>query len=153
MARGTPDPAETLVAPALMRALRHMLRPLVRLLLANHVTYPMLANLLKGVYVETATRDFTEPGVTPTLSRLSVLTGVHRKDVKRLRDDDEPDYRPPASVSLGARLVAQWQGDARFSDPAGAPLPLLRLADAGRGTGAAAAASFEALVRSVSTDI
>jgi hypothetical protein len=58
-------------------------------------------------------------------------------------------------VSLGARLVALWQADTRFSDESGAPLPLPRAADAARaGAGAASTAlAFEALVRAISTDI
>ena len=79
------SPMAGLPAPALVRALRRLLRPLVRLLLAKQVTYPFLANLLKAVYVEVAEREFAIAGKSQTTSRLSLLTGIHRKDAERLR--------------------------------------------------------------------
>ena len=58
-------------SPALVKALIRMLRPLVRLLLANRVTYPVLSNILKAVYVDVADRDFPVPGKSQTNSRIS----------------------------------------------------------------------------------
>jgi uncharacterized protein DUF6502 len=136
-------------APAsLVRALRHLLRPLVRLLVARGVTYTMLSDLLKGVYVEVAERDFGLEGKHPTDSRVSLLTGVHRKDVRRLRDSEPAkDDAVPESVALGAQLVAAWTTRREFTDAKGKPRPLARLASQG------GARSFESLVESVSKDI
>ncbi|MBW2401456.1 MAG: hypothetical protein JRG80_19740, partial [Deltaproteobacteria bacterium] len=47
---------------ALVRALRHVLRPLVHLLVARQITLPFLTNLLKGLFVEVAERDFPIAG-------------------------------------------------------------------------------------------
>ncbi|MCH2169823.1 DUF6502 family protein [Myxococcota bacterium] len=135
--------------PALVRALVRVLRPLIRLLLSYQITYPYLANLLKSVYVDLAEREFAIPGKGQTISRTSLLTGIHRKDVKRLRDEPlEPDA-PPAVVTLGAQLVARWMGVDEFLDGDGRPRPLPRLS----GDGEEAPASFEHLVESVSKDI
>lgn len=131
---------------ALVRALRRLLRPLVRLLLAQGVTYPWLGRLLKSLFVEVAVADFGLDGKPPTDSRISLLTGVHRKDVKRLRAAESDVVNIPESVSLGAHLVAVWTGKARYLDARGRPLPLPRLA-------AGAEPSFEELVGSVSKDI
>ncbi len=132
--------------PALLRALRHLLRPLVKLLLANQVTHPVLSGLLKSIYLEIAERHFALEGKRQTASRLSLLTGLHRKDVKRLREEPLLAVTaPPPSVSLGARLVARWLGEPDFQDAEGRPLPLPRVAVDGP--------SFETLVTSVSTDI
>ena len=130
----------------LVRAVRHLLRPLVRLLVANQLTYPVLSELLKRVYVEVAERDFAIEGRAQTASRLTLLTGVHRKEVQRLRGGAAADYAPPRSVSLGARIVARWTGTPEYLDAAGQPLPLPRQA-------AGDAPSFERLVASVSKDI
>lgn len=148
-------PAAAAVSPeaaahsALVRAVLRLMGPLVRLLVANQITYPLFSNLLKGVYVEVADSEFALPGRSQTVSRLSLLTGVHRKDVKRLRDEAaQPDSTPdsiPAAVSLGAQLVARWTGVPEFQDSEGHPLALRRQASAGP--------SFEALVESVSKDI
>ena len=53
-------PPPSAPAPALVRALRHLLQPLVRLLLRHQVTFPYLSNLLKGVYVEMGERELTD---------------------------------------------------------------------------------------------
>lgn len=124
-----------------------MLRPLVHLLVASRVTYPFLSELLKELFVEVADRDFALDRKAQTISRLTLLTGIHRKDVKRLREAPNEEASVPRAVSLGAQLVARWMGAAEFLDDAGQPLPLPRLG--GRVPGP----SFEGLVESVSKDI
>lgn len=130
---------------ALVRAVRRLLRPLVRMLVGHQITYPLLSSWLKAIYVEVADDEFGLPGRSQTISRVSLLTGVHRKDVKRLRSEVPDSEAVPAAVSLGAQLVARWTGVAEFQDPDGHPLPLPRQADSGP--------SFERLVESVSKDI
>lgn len=132
----------------LMHAIRHVLRPLVRLMLSQGLTYSWIAELLKSIYVEVAERDFALGSARSTDSRISLLTGVHRKDVKRLRVEaiETEDVTPPA-ISLGAQLVARWVSDSRYTDADGNPQRLARLASVG------GERSFEALVASVSKDI
>ncbi|MFO1318055.1 MAG: DUF6502 family protein [Burkholderiales bacterium] len=132
----------------LVRAVKRVLRPLIRLLLSQGLTYPWLSDLLKEIYVEVADRDFRLDNKRQTDSRVSLLTGVHRKDVKRLREAvaSARDITPPA-VSLGAQLVARWVTHPDYLDEEGSPIPLSRLASQG------GARSFEALVVSVSKDI
>lgn len=142
-----PEPATALAPATLLRALRHLLAPLVRLLLANQITYPLFSALLKGVYVEMADREFRLEGRPQTASRTSLLTGIHRKEIRRLREEAPVEFTPPASVSLGARLVLQWTGSPRFLDRRQRPL-VLPLHDDGSG-----GPCFEELVASISTDI
>lgn len=133
--------------PTVIRAIRHVLRPLVRLMLSSGVTYPLVAEMLKGVFVEVADREFRLDERRPTDSRVSLITGVHRKDVRRLRDTDPcSDGAVPDTLSFGAQLVASWLGNERFLDEEGHALPLRRT----RGDGKEA--SFEELVASHSTD-
>jgi len=133
---------------ALVVALRRLLQPLVRLLTAQGITYPMLADLLKQVYVEVAVRDFRLEGEAPTDSRVTLLTGVHRKDVKRLRTPGEPQPEAmPEMVALGSQLAAVWTTRRDLRDRKGRPRPLPRLASQG------GARSFEGLVASISKDI
>jgi hypothetical protein len=142
-------PAASDAAPprALVQGLRRLLRPLVRLLLSQRITYPFLANLLKSLYVEVAERELALPDKPQTISRVTLLTGVHRKDVKRLRQEVVEEAQTPASVSLGAQLVARWTGVPEFCSADGAPPPLPRLSGSDPGP------SFETLVASVSKDI
>lgn len=134
-------------SPELTRAVKRLLRPLVRLLVAKGLTYPMLGELLKGLYVEVAAKEFSLPGKRQTDSRLSLLTGVHRKDVRRLQEQPEQDQATPSTISFGARLVARWCGDSRYLNLNGSPLPLPRLPQPD-GT-----PSFDGLVAEESKDI
>jgi hypothetical protein len=131
----------------LLAALRRVLAPVVRLMLARGITLPMAIELLKRVFVEVAQRDFRLDDKSVTDSRISLLTGVHRKDVKRLRYLPHLESELPEKVSLGAHVVAAWSTRAPWLDNAGRPLPLARLASAGGDK------SFDALVASISRDI
>lgn len=125
-------------SPVLLRAVRHLLRPLVRLLIRSGIAFPQLSDLLKDVYVEVADTDFTLGGKPNSDSRVSLLTGVHRKDVKRLRGGAASESTAP--VSLGARLVALWLADPIYQDN-GRPKAVPRHGEA---------PSFEHLVETVS---
>ncbi|GAB5500014.1 MAG: DUF6502 family protein [Pseudohongiellaceae bacterium] len=110
--------------PSLLDALEKLLRPLVRLLLSYQITYPQLTAMLKSIYVEVAEQEFQVDNKRQSDSRINLLTGIHRKDVKRLRAEAHPAGLPPATVSTGAQLIARWLGDSEFSDPNGRPRPL-----------------------------
>ena len=146
-----PDSPQTSPPPALVKALRQALRPLLRVMLARGITLPYLTELIKSLLVEVAERDFRLDNKPVTDSRVSLLTGVHRKDVNRLRrgnDVADSDIdRPPPVVSLGAQLVAQWLGDPQFLNAEGQPLPLPRHVSEG------GPQSFEALVAGINSDI
>ena len=132
------EPPKSLVA-----ALRTLLRPLVRLLLAHGITLPTLTALLKSLYVEVAERELPIPGKPQTDSRISLLTGIHRKDIRRLRQESPDDEVIPASVAVGTQLVARWIGEPEYLDAGGAPKALpIRKSQGGE-------ASFEQLVAAV----
>ena len=116
-------------------------------MLNQGITYPFLSELLKGLFVEVADKEFQLGNRPQTDSRVSLLTGVHRKDVRRLRESPYNDEAVPAAISFGATLVARWVGGPEYLDNEGNPKPLPRLASDG-GT-----YSFEGLVASVSKDI
>ncbi|MCK8687728.1 DUF6502 family protein [Pseudomonas umsongensis] len=134
--------------PSLLRALRRVMRPLVRLMLRKGVTYTVFADLLKEVFVDVAEREFRLDDKVPSDSRISLLTGVHRKDVRRLRNESEASFAVlPQNITLGAQLVTAWTNSGPFCTSAGQALPLPRLASAGGDC------SFDALVAKISTDI
>ena len=64
-----------------------LLRPLVHLLLSKQITFPILTTLLKELYVEVASEEFQIEGKRLTDSRINLLTGIHRKDVRRFREE------------------------------------------------------------------
>ncbi len=132
---------------ALVRAVTRLLGPLVRLLIAKGITFTYLSNLLKTVYVAEAHKALKETAETPTVSRLSVITGLQRKDINRIMSEPPPQKSAPPAVSLGARLIGIWTGDKRFRTKAGAPAPLARASDKPKQQ------SFDQLVRAISTDV
>ena len=135
-------------SPALVRALRLVLRPLVRLMLAQGITYPYLSELLKALFVDVADKDFRIDQVRPTDSRVSLVSGVHRKEVSRLRQAIAEDMETSSTVvSLGAQLVAVWLSSPQYLDDNARPKPLARFVSEGGDV------SFEALVAGVNSDI
>ena len=142
------DPASAMPQAALVQALRRVLKPLVRLMLEKGITVQYLTEMLKSLYVEVAEREFRIDDKPPTDSRISLMSGVHRKDVSRLRAELQAEApAAPAVVSLGANLVAVWLGSPLYTDAAGQPLALPRFRSEGGDV------SFEALVASVNSDI
>lgn len=101
--------------------MKKVLRPLVRLLLRNGVAYADFSAVARRVFVEVASEDFGLPGRKQSVSRVSVLTGVNRKEVKRLLD--EPTESKPAEKenNRAARVVSAWMRDHDFRTNAGKP--------------------------------
>lgn len=136
------------IPPSMLSALRRVMRPLVRLMLRKGVTYTMFTDVLKEVFVDVAHREFRLDGKVPTDSRISLLTGVHRKDVRRLRSENDTSLAElPENITLGAQLVNVWTSSPPFCSEAGQALALPRLASVGGDC------SFDALVAKISTDI
>jgi Family of unknown function (DUF6502) len=135
-------------SPVLVKALRKVLRPLVRMMVSHGITLPYLIEMLKSLLVEVADKDFRIGGKPTTDSRISLLSGVHRKDVNRLRREElAPQEKAPANVSLGAQLVAQWLGNELYADADGKAKRLPRYVSEG------GVVSFEALVSGINSDI
>jgi Family of unknown function (DUF6502) len=134
-------------ADAMLRPLNRLLRPLVRLLIRSGVTFPVLVDLLRTLYVDVASRDLLTDPRAQTDSRLSLMTGVHRKEIRRLRSIAPGGDETPAVVTLSSQIIAQWLGTPAFTDATGASLALPRLAQPGGGP------SFDRLVESVTTDL
>ncbi|MEM8793175.1 MAG: DUF6502 family protein [Pseudomonadota bacterium] len=128
------------------RVIEGLLRPLVRALISQGVTAPALYRIVKKLYVDVAEKDFAIEGARQTDSRISVLTGVHRRDVKAFREGaDGDDGAVREKVTTIASVLGKWLADPAYTDRNGNALTLPRTASRG--------ASFEALVSSVSRDI
>ncbi len=141
-------PSISLLSPVLVTALRRALRPLIKLMVAKGITYNYLAELLKDIFVEVADKEFRIGAKPSSDSHLSLLTGIHRKDIKRLRHCAHSNNEiAPQAISMGARLVSLWTSDARYLDENNQPKPLPRFIREG------GEISFEGLVASVSCDI
>lgn len=131
---------------AFLRVLRGLLRPLVRAMIARGLTAPVIYALLKRVYVEVAEETFSLDDKPLTDSRIALLTGVHRKDIRTIRSEgDDGTAQARRKSALIATVIGQWMSHPDFVDATGAPRPLPRASED--------ATSFETLVQSISKDV
>ena len=156
-------PAATQHSITLDSVLRVM-RPLVRLLLRHGITYPAFAAALKRVFLDAAHSELTHQGMARTDSALTLLSGVHRRDVRELRlaqsslsTPSAPSTRSPTPpnvaaaklsharppLSVAGEVMAHWLSVQPWLARNGRPLRLPR----------SGAVSFDALVASVSQDV
>lgn len=139
-----PPPANDNQSGILLNTLARVLAPLVRLLIARGVTFQMVSELVKRVYVREAQRRFADAeGVTST--RLSLLTGLNRKEIRRLTSEAAGEKRPEDIASFASATHAAWRSVRRWRDRDGNAKPLPR-----RSTGRQA--SFEDLVYSITLE-
>jgi hypothetical protein len=122
-----------------------ILRPLVRILLRNGIAFGSFAELAKKVYVDVAFEEFAPDTKKQTISRVSALTGLTRKEAKRLHELEHTDsHRSEQRYNRAVRVISGWVNDKEFHDALGqlASLPI-----------EGAKASFSALVRKYSGDV
>lgn len=108
---------------AIIKSIQWLLKPLVKLLIHYKITLPQLIQWLKIIYVEIAENEFSLPNKEQTDSRISMLTGVHRKDVRSIRHETKalPQQAPG---SLSAQILARWLGDSHYLTKGGKPRAL-----------------------------
>lgn len=141
----TPSNQTASVSPdLLLKAVEQLLRPLVRLMIGAGLTFPVLADALRQLFVDVAVKDLLTDPDARTDSRINLLTGVHRKEIRRLRTSPPEPGSSSGIVTLAAQLVARWVGGKPFVSDDGVPLALPR-GDAPH--------SFDALVASVTSDV
>ena len=113
------------IRQTLLRAFRALMGPLVRILLRQGVSYGEFSEVAKAVYVEVALKDFKVLGRKTTRTRIAVITGLTRKEVKRVIDEAQKDkYEPKARYSRLSRVLVGWHTDMDFTGPYGMPLEL-----------------------------
>jgi hypothetical protein len=100
-------------------SLRHLLRPLVRVLLRHGMAYGDFADIARAVYAETAREDFSLPGRKSTDSRVAILTGLTRKEVKALREAAAGERH--TNINRATRVLSGWHQDPEFTDAHGEP--------------------------------
>jgi len=130
---------------ALYAAVFKLMRPLARVLLRNGVAYGAFADIAKRAFVDVAMRDMEVPGKKSTASRASTLTGLSRKEIKRVLEFVPEDDRDLTTrYNRAARVVYGWVHDKRYSNYLGTTLDL---------DFEGSLPSFSALVKAYSGDI
>ena len=110
-----------------LAAARQWLRPLVLVLIRCGVTWKDFAELARTSYVDVATKQFGKRGRPTNVSRIAVLTGLTRRDVRKQRARLETNPEIWAGhVTKGSLVLSAWHQNPEFLDAHGKPalLPL-----------------------------
>jgi hypothetical protein len=131
------------VKKPLLAACRHLLHPLVRILLRHGVSYGEFSDSVRGAYIDIAKNELVPADRPQTDSRIAILTGLTKHEVLRIRklDRDGDDGLP---TNLIARVLQGWSQDPQYLGPYGLPLEV---------PFAGETMSFEDLVRRFSGDV
>jgi Family of unknown function (DUF6502) len=144
LTKPTPLNDDTAPEKATLDAAMAMLEPLAGLLLSRQLSYAQAEDLLKAAFVQASARAFAAQSKLPTISNLSVATGLRRPEVKRaLAQTARPAAQAP---SLAAQARLRWATDESYLDAAGQPRRLPRTAPEGE-------PSFARLAATVSKDM
>lgn len=107
------------VEPAIfVQCLRSLLLPVVRFAVRHSVKVQDAIELVKFLYIEVASEEIRRHREEPNVSRLSALTGLHRRDVVRIFRHGEVKEQ---GVGVTYRVIGRWQSDKRFTTGAGKP--------------------------------
>jgi hypothetical protein len=126
-----------------LREAQVLMAPIALWLLRSGVSYPAFADMAKLAFLQAARGELERADTKPTQSALSMLSGLHRRDVHTLVDAPGKARSPPRPP-LASRVFTRWLTDPRYRAADGRPRALLR-------TGVRL--SFESLCRELSNDV
>jgi hypothetical protein len=131
----------------LFSAFKPLMRPLVRILVRNGVSFGEFSELLKTVFVESAQDVLKLPDSRQSVSRIAITTGLTRIEVSRvLSQTAEEAEALVGRLSRVGRLLTGWHQDSDFTGPYGIPYEVQFDGVPGR-------RSFTELVRRYTSDV
>ena len=102
---------------ASQQACRRLLRPIASMLLKCGMTWKEFSDLSKSSFVQAATDEYGINGRPTNVSRVSILTGISRKEVKRQRDlllNEAPVDK--GKTTDATRVLSGWHQDPLYLD-------------------------------------
>lgn len=127
-----------------------MLQPLARLMIDQGVQFAQVSEMLKAVLVQESVARYSLDSREASDTRVALLTGVHRKDVKRLRAVQQTrKNRARQVITVPAAVIARWISEPRFLNIDQSPRPLARSPK----SGTLGEPDFPTLVAEVSSDV
>lgn len=122
-----------------------VLRPIIRILLRYGIGYREFVEVAKTAYVDVASSDYGLRGRPTNISRVAVMTGLTRKEVKRLRDKIESgDVSIAVKTTPLVDVLHHWYSEPEYTDSSGKPDTLPFAGEAG---------SFSSLVKAFGGDV
>ncbi len=95
----------------LIRCLQIILRPLVKFCLKHSIKLQDLVEVCKVVLLQLAEEQLDSSKEPVSASRLAVMTGVHRRDVKRLQDTSDSKK---ITLDIATKVIGQWSNHPDF---------------------------------------
>ena len=128
-----------------LSAFQLVLRPIVKVLLRYGIGYKEFAETVKTAFVEVGSSDFGIRGRPTNISRVAVMTGLTRKEVRRLRSKLESgeDTISVKSTPI-TEILHRWHAEKEFLNEQGAPATLPFSGETG---------SFSSLVKKFGGDV
>jgi hypothetical protein len=105
-------------------ALGLLLEPVILLLLKTGIGWKEFAAVAKSRFVQVATREFGIRGRPTNASRVAILTGIDRRDVRKLRTELADAEAEPGFMSKPTQVLEGWYRDPEFAGPDGKPKDL-----------------------------
>lgn len=93
------------------KVLRLILGPLIRFCVRNTITVNEVLEAVKSVYIDIASEQIESAKEKVTVSRISVMTGITRREVHRIYREGRVGGTTP---SVSSRVIGVWQYDPRF---------------------------------------
>ena len=102
---------------ALITACGRLLEPIIRLLIRNRMSWKEFSELARVVFVQVATADFGISGRPTNASRVAILTGLDRRDVRKLRTAIAENQSPARGyMTKPSQVLDAWHHDLEFID-------------------------------------
>jgi Family of unknown function (DUF6502) len=129
----------------LLQACHAFFVPVARLLLRSGVSFTEFAEIARAAFVEVASNDYGIRGRRTNVSRVSAMTGIARKEVRRLRQiANQYMSNPRVELSPLSDVLHKWFTDSAYLARDGRPKKLLYSGDQ---------ISFTTLVRECAGDL
>jgi hypothetical protein len=98
------------------------LRPLAKILLRFGIGFREFSEIAKTAFVDVATTEYGLRGRPTNISRVAVMTGLTRKEVRRLREKiEQGDYSVVVKATPLSEILHRWHAESEYLDSSGTP--------------------------------
>ena len=109
----------------LLAAFRHLMVPLVRILIRNGIPFREFSEVVKEIYARVAADEASTPERPASLARVAIVTGINRRELLRIFGEaDKLGRALESNANAIARLLQGWHSDPAFTGPYGFPRDL-----------------------------
>lgn len=113
------------IQKSILGAFLVVLRPMARILLRFGIGYREFSEIAKTAFVDVASSDYGLRGRPTNISRVAVMTGLTRKEVKRLRDKlSSGEEKLAVRTTPMCEVLHRWHSEDDFIDHNGRPATL-----------------------------